>query len=69
MSERDRGDAPTGELARIVIRAGALGFCVSRVATALRISAQDLAAIQQHIDASSAGRGLGGRDTVVNGDR
>jgi hypothetical protein len=50
----DAFDAADWELAAIVIRASTLGFSTARVATALRISPQYLAAIRQHIKASGA---------------
>lgn len=53
VSAIDRGEAPTEELARIVVRASRLGFCVSRVATALAISPQVMASIQQRIAVSA----------------
>jgi hypothetical protein len=56
--DADRADAPTEDLARIVIRAGRLGFSVSRVATALGISPRGLASLQHRVDASARGRGL-----------
>jgi hypothetical protein len=49
----------TEDLAAILARADRLGFCVLRVATALGISAQDLAAIQAHIDSRGGGRSGG----------
>lgn len=39
---------PSEELVEIVLRAGKLGFSRQRVATALGISPQGLAAIEQH---------------------
>lgn len=43
----DADAAPDAELAALVIRAGRLGFPRGRVATALGISAGDLAAIEE----------------------
>jgi len=52
-------DQPSGrevleDLAALVLRADRLGFCPRRVATALRISAPDLAAIEQRGTLASA---------------
>ena len=48
----DAFEAAGEELAAIVIRASGLGFSTARVATALRISPQYLAAIRRRITAS-----------------
>ena len=44
---RDRSNAELEELAEIVLRAGRLGFCRTRVATALGISPDELAMIER----------------------
>jgi hypothetical protein len=51
--DRESDAAPSEELAGIVARAGRLGFSTTRVATALGISADGLAAIQPRIAESA----------------
>jgi hypothetical protein len=53
--------APSEELVAVVIGAGRRGFNVTRVATALGISADGLMTIQQRIDGSDLAGGGDGR--------
>lgn len=55
LPDSDRGAIPSEELVGIVIRAGRLGFSATRVATALGISADGVAAIQRRIAESAHG--------------
>lgn len=46
--EHGVGDEVSKELTAIVLRAHGLGFCPRRVATALGVTAHDLAQIERH---------------------
>lgn len=67
MSDNDHDALPSEDLVGIVIRARRLGFNATRVATALGVSAEGLASIEQRMADSAQGRDAhGGGSTTAN---
>jgi hypothetical protein len=65
----DSRDAPSEDLAALVICAGRRGFSRWRVATALGISARELASIEERIEVDAGDDGFDGEATFVPGRR
>jgi hypothetical protein len=65
----DSRDAPSEDLAALVIAAGRRGFSRWRVATALGISARGLASIEERIEVNARDDGLDGEAASMPGRR